>query len=125
VARWKPEETEGGDTARLQMAFSFLLPPPSPPLHNRAAAAAAASTSYLVSAHHALRRRRPPEPCCRCGRSPEKTSTSSSPGDRGLCEEEGASSTDALRPLELDGTANSADGQTGEPIARACLTDDD
>ncbi|XP_051177776.1 folate-biopterin transporter 1, chloroplastic [Lolium perenne] len=94
------------------MAFSFLLPPPSPPLHNRAAAAAAASTSYLVSAHHALRRRRPPEPCCRCGRSPEKTSTSSSPGDRGLCEEEGASSTDALRPLELDGTANSADGQT-------------
>ncbi|XP_047092769.1 folate-biopterin transporter 1, chloroplastic-like [Lolium rigidum] len=93
------------------MAFSFLLSPPSPPLHNRAAAAA--STSYPVAAHHALRRRRPPEPCCRCARSPEKTSTSSSSGDRGLCEEGGASSTDALRPLQLDGTASSADGQTG------------
>ncbi|KAM0884305.1 hypothetical protein ACQ4PT_031080 [Festuca glaucescens] len=99
------------------MAFSFLLSPPSTPPHNRAAAAA--STSYLVSAHHALRRRRPPEPCCRCGRSPEKTSsttTTSSSGDRGLCEEEGASSTPALRPLELDGTASSADGQTGSAV---------
>ncbi|KAM0924678.1 hypothetical protein ACQ4PT_004632 [Festuca glaucescens] len=94
------------------MAFSFLLSPPSPPLHNRAAAAA--STSYLVSAHHGLRRRRPPEPCCRCGRSPEKTSTSSSSsGDRGSCEEETASSTDALRPLKLEGGASSADSQTG------------